>query len=248
MPDQHRFSRSDLQPYDLFMLVLCLWALVILAAGVFVRWTDATGAVLAYADDIVCGLFLVDFFVSLYRAPRRLHYLVTWGWVDLLSSIPAIDMFRWGRAARILRFLRVLRGIKSARALTHFVVGRRTESTLLASSLVTLLLVVSASIAVLEFEAPDGGNIATAQDAMWWAVSTMTTVGYGDRYPITSEGRIVGVFLMAAGVGLFGILSGAVASWFLSPVAQEAETDSAEIKQLLVELKEKVDAMSRQSS
>jgi hypothetical protein len=53
-----------MRPYDLFMLALCLWALAILAAGVFVRWTDATGRVLAYADDLVCGLFLVDFFVS----------------------------------------------------------------------------------------------------------------------------------------------------------------------------------------
>jgi hypothetical protein len=68
-----------MRPYDVFMLALCLWALAVLAAGVFVRWTDATGRVLAYADGLVCGLFLVDFFVSFYRAPRRLRYLATWG-------------------------------------------------------------------------------------------------------------------------------------------------------------------------
>jgi voltage-gated potassium channel len=239
MPEHHRFSRPDVRPYDMFMLVLCLWALGLLAISTFAKWNDSTREVLNYADNVVCGLFLMDFAVSLYRAPRRMHYLVTWGWIDLLSSVPALDVFRWGRAARVLRFLRVLRGIKSARALTHFVVGRRTESTLLASTLIALLLVVSSSIAVLEFEVPDGGNIVTAQDAMWWAVSTMTTVGYGDRYPITPEGRIVGVFLMAAGVGLFGVLSGAVASWFLSPAAHEADVDLAEIKRLLIDLKER---------
>jgi voltage-gated potassium channel len=126
------------------------------------------------------------------------------------------------------------------RTRTHaFRRSRRTESTLLASSLLALLLIVSASIAILEFEVPGGGNIATAQDAMWWAVSTMTTGGYGDRYPITSEGRIVGVFLMAAGVGLFGVLSGAVASWFLAPAAKEADVNLAEIKQLLLELRDR---------
>jgi voltage-gated potassium channel len=65
----------------------------------------------------------------------------------------------------------------------------------------------------------------------------MTTVGYGDWYPITSEGRLVAFFLMAAGVGLFGTVSGAVASWFLSPAAEEAEVDLEEIKALLVELR-----------
>ena len=237
MAEQHRFSRPDVRPYDMFMLVLCVCTLLMLAVGTFARWDESTRAVLAYADNTVCALFLLDFIVSLYRAPRRMHYFMTWGWVDLLSSIPAIDALRWGRAARVLRFLRVLRGLKSARVLTQFVAGRRTESTLLASSLIALLLIVSCSIAVLEFEVPDGGNIATAQDAMWWAVTTMTTVGYGDRYPITSEGRLVGVLLMAAGVGLFGILSGAVASWFLSPAAHEADVDRAEIKQLLIELR-----------
>jgi voltage-gated potassium channel len=136
-----------------------------------------------------------------------------------------------------MRILRVLRGVKSARAMAHFVAGRREESALLASLLLSLLLIVSCSIAILEFEVPAGGNIASAQDAMWWAVTTMTTVGYGDRYPITAEGRMVGIFLMASGVGVFGMLSGLVASWFLSPAAVEADSDLAEIKALLIELR-----------
>jgi len=239
MSEHQRYARREVRPYDIFILVLCLVALGVLAVSTFARWSDSTRQILAYADNVICAFFLVDFAVSLYRAPRKVHYLVTWGWIDLLSSVPAIEVFRWGRAARVLRFLRVLRGLKATWALTHFVVGRRAESTLLASTLIVLLLVVSASIAVLQFEGPAGGNIATAEDAMWWAVSTMTTVGYGDRYPVTSEGRLVGVFLMAAGVGMFGILSGAVASWFLTPATKEPDVDLAEIRQLLIDLRER---------
>jgi voltage-gated potassium channel len=117
--------------------------------------------------------------------------------------------------------------------------ARRAESAFLASILISIFMIVACSIAILEFEVPEGGNIATAQDAMWWAVSTMTTVGYGDRYPITSEGRLVAVFLMAAGVGLFGIVSGSVASWFMSPAAKHADVDLEEIKHLLQELRDR---------
>jgi voltage-gated potassium channel len=226
-------------PYQLFMLALCVWALGVLAASTFAKWDDSTRAILDYADFAICVMFFIDFLVTFAKTDHKLTYMATWGWIDLLSSIPTVDALRWGRAARATRILRVLRGLKSARELTHFVVDRRAESAFLATLLLALLLLVSASIAVLEFEVPGGGNIASAQDAMWWAVSTMTTVGYGDRYPITAEGRIVAVFLMAAGVGLFGTMSGVVASWFLSPAAQETDTDLAEIKQLLIELRDR---------
>ena len=99
---------------------------------------------------------------------------------------------------------------------------------------------IQASIAILQFEIPIGGNIKSAEDAIWWAVSTMTTVGYGDAYPTSSEGRLVAMFLMAAGVGVFGTFSGLVASWFLSPAAEEADSDLAEIKASLARLEARI--------
>lgn len=230
----------DHGPYQLFMLALCIWALIVLAVGTFVRWSPSTRSILDSADNVVCALFFVDFIVTLARAKNRRKYLVTWGWIDLLSTIPTIDALRLGRAARLMRLIRVLRGVKSARALTHFLLARREESAILGATLVTLLLLVASSIAILEVEVPAGGNIVNAEDAMWWSVSTMTTVGYGDRYPISSEGRLVAVFLMAAGVGLFGTISGAVASWFLSPAAKEADVDLTELKHLLLEVRSRL--------
>lgn len=146
-----------------------------------------------------------------------------------------------------MRILRVLRGVKSARTLAHFVASRRSESGFLASVLLALLLIVAGSIAVLEFELPAGGNIASAEDALWWAVTTMTTVGYGDRYPTTSEGRIVAMFLMAAGVGVFGTLSGLAASWFLSPAAEETDADLVELKQMVSRLEQRLGAAAAET-
>jgi voltage-gated potassium channel len=227
----------DLSPYQLFMLALCIFALSLLAAETLLPLTESTSTILQYADNFVCVLFLADFINHLLRAPNRLRYFATWGWIDLLSSIPAVDALRIGRAARVFRILRVLRGMKSARALAQFVMLRRAESAGLSAVLVSLLLVVFSSIAVLQFEMPAGGNIQSAEDAMWWAISTMTTVGYGDRYPTTSEGRLIAIFLMAAGVGVFGMLSGLVAAWFLSPAEEEADEDREQIKLLIGELR-----------
>ena len=233
-------SSGPMTPYQLFALVLCVWALASLGATSFIALSATTREILQLADTAVCVIFFFDFVNSLVRAERRLHYLITWGWIDLLSSIPVLDSLRWGRAARLMRILRVLRGVKSARALAHFVASRRAESGFLASVLLSLLLIVAGSIAILEFEVPAGGNIASAEDAMWWAISTMTTVGYGDRYPTTSEGRVVAVFLMAAGVGVFGVLSGLAASWFLSPLAEETDADVLELKQMINRLEERM--------
>ena len=122
--------------------------------------------------------------------------------------------------------------------------GRRAEFAFGASILLCLLLVVFSSIAVLEFEVPAGGNIKTPEDAVWWAISTMTTVGYGDAYPTTSEGRLIAVLLMAAGVGVFGTLSGLAASWFLSPAAEETESDLTRIEKRLANIQEQMERLT----
>ena len=110
-----------------------------------------------------------------------------------------MDLLRWGRTLRTIRILRVLRGVKSARTIANFLVARRAQSAFLATMLIAPLLVVFAAVAMLEFETTVDSNIRTAEDALWWAMYTMTTVGYGDTYPKTPEGRLVAVFLLAAG-------------------------------------------------
>ncbi len=234
----HR-STDEIQsgPYQLFMLALSLFALGALAAETFVALSPATLQILRWSDTAVCVLFFADFVVHMVRSRDRWGYFVRWGWIDLISSIPMVDALRFGRAARVLRILRVLRAVRSARILAAFILQRRAQGGILAAALVSLLLVVFGSIAILQFEQGSTANIRTAEDAVWWSITTITTVGYGDRFPVTTGGRFIAVVLMAAGVGLFGAFSGFVASWFLAPGEEEQNDEVQLLRRDIAELR-----------
>jgi voltage-gated potassium channel len=223
----------------MFMFGLGVYVLLALAAETLLPLSEATDAILDEVDNGICVIFFFDFFISLYRAPNKLAYL-KWGWIDLLSSIPMVDMFRAGRIARIIRILRAFRGVRSARFLADYLVHHRANGAFFAVALLSILLVLFSSIAILQFENTKEGNIRTPQDALWWAFATVTTVGYGDKFPVTTEGRMIAAVLMTAGVGLFGSFTGLVASWILTPTKKDTEQDSE-----LARLREQVEAIQR---
>lgn len=199
---------------DLLVVVLSIYVLVVLVVDAFFHFDEQTAALLQLIDNAICIFFLLDFCVRFAKAESKVQFM-KWGWIDLLASIPAIDAFRAGRLVRLFRLLRVLRAFRSARHLVRHVYQNKAYGTFTTVSIVAVLLVLTSSIAVLQFEQNADGNIKTAEDALWWAYVTITTVGYGDKFPVTSEGRIVAAILMTAGVGLFGTFTGLVASWFL---------------------------------
>lgn len=233
---------GDSPAYQLFMLALCAYALVALGAEAAFPAGSEIQQLLTYADTTVCVMFLADFCVSLYRAENRWRYLYTWGWLDLLSSIPTLDIARWGRAARIARIVRVLRGIRATRILASVVLEKRRQSSILAAALLALLLLTLSSISILQVETDARSNIKTAEDAIWWALTTITTVGYGDHYPVTSEGRFVAGILMCAGVGLFGMFSGFLASWFVAPDTRQGQQDLDALRQEVRDLRVLIEA------
>lgn len=226
--------------YEFFMLGLCFLAIGSLAVDVTVNLTSDGRQILRWADNALCGIFFLDFLISLARAPDRWRYLRTWGWIDFASSIPAFDLLRVGRGARVIRILRVLRGVRATKLLATFVLDRRAQGTAVAAALVSLLLLFFSAVSVLHFEDVEGANIKGAEDALWWAFVTITTVGYGDRFPVSTEGRMIGAMLMLAGVGLFGTLSGFVAAWFLAPDAEKQESELARLTAEVAALREEV--------
>jgi voltage-gated potassium channel len=219
------------------MLFLCGYAVLALVAAMLMPLDHETVQLLHYADYVVCLFFFIDFVITMYRAPNKLQYFFTWGWIDLLSSIPMLDSLRTAGLVRALRIIRVLRALRATKSIVLYLLGLRRASTLYAVLAVSLSLILFSSISVLYFEVPANGNIKTAEDALWWAVTTMTTVGYGDRYPVTTEGRAVAVMLMTAGVGMFGTLSGVVASWFLTSRSHHHE-ELQQLRETVAELKE----------
>lgn len=224
-------------PYRIAMLVLSLYSIVSLATLIIFKPDQEISKVIQYSDWVVCAFFFADFIRSLIRAPNKLKYFFTWGWLDLISSIPVIDAFRTARFARIFRIIRVLRAVRAVRMIALTFSESRAHGTALITGLACFFLLFIGSAAILIFEQPVNDNISDAGQAMWWAVVTMTTVGYGDAYPITTEGRLVAIILMVAGVGLFGTLSGLLASWLIRTEDDGTNDQVAALRQEVHEMK-----------
>ena len=231
--------------YHLFMLALCILALAGIVLQHAFRQDPEIESVLDAADFMICVAFAIDFLVSLWTAQDRARYLVTWGWLDLLSAIPMIDPVRWGRVARIARIARLLRSIRAARVLSTVILAKRRQSTLLAASLVAFVLITASSTAILHFEVSADANIKTAENALWWAFATITTVGYGEFYPVTAEGHLIAAILMTAGVGLFGAFSAALAAWFLTPENEATDAEIGAMREELQKLREAVEKLTK---
>jgi len=208
-------DENQLGPFQFFTLILSIYVLVALFIESVYDLPRDTLEVLRFMDHIICLFFLTDFIIRFRRAKSKKKFM-RWGWIDLLSSIPMLDVFRYGRIIRVVRVLRILRAVRSTKLILYYLFRNKTQGTFSLVSSVSILLVIFGAIAMLQLEkGVEGSNIQNAHDALWWAFVTITTVGYGDFYPVTFEGRIIAAILMTAGVGLFGTFTGFVASWFL---------------------------------
>lgn len=216
-------------------LFLGAYAWPILDPGLPV-WASQACSITSWA---VWVIFAIDLVVRLRLAERR--------WTFLRNNWPDVAIL----ALPMLRPLRALRAVVALNVVTRrghvFVRGRVVASVAAAVSVVGFV----AALAVLDAErANPEANIATFGDALWWAAATVTTVGYGDRFPSTGEGRVVGFALMATGIGLLGVITAALASWFVEKVAEvqgkEARTQ-ADVLDVLAEVRALRDEMRRRA-
>lgn len=226
-------------PWKVTILCLSVYVLVALFYETAFRPGEHVRAVLHAMDNAVCFLFIADFFVGLVRAKSKREFL-RWGWIDLVSSVPTFGFLRLGRAVAVIRILRLLRGFRSAKTLITFLLQNRGQSAFAAVALISITLVFWSSIAILNLETRPDSNIRTAGDALWWSVATIATAGFGDRYPVTPGGRLLGAILLVIGVGLFGTFTGFVASWFLEQEEAQAALKPGSVEEELRDLKAKI--------
>ncbi|MEP7196401.1 MAG: ion transporter [Saprospiraceae bacterium] len=214
-------SNNKLSLMDLVILFLSIYVLVVLLIDVFVDFSPEMSKLLEIVDDFICIIFISDFVYRFIKAKSKLEFL-KWGWIDLISSIPTFGVLRYGRAIRVIRILRILRTFRSVRNLVKHVYRSRTEGAFTTVTMITMIMLIFSSITILQVEDLPQCNIKTAEDAIWWDFVTVTNVGYRDRYPITTEGRIIAVFLMITGVGLFGTFTGFVTSWIIGEKKEQS--------------------------
>ena len=187
---------------------------VLFVALAFVPAPPGSGAesVLNAVEWLITGIFIAEFASRMWAATSRQAY-IRGHWIDLISCIPPARWLRWFRLVRLLRLVRAFAGL--GRALTSIQrLGHHKGLVWLFVAWSAVMLL--SSVALYAAEKGVNAAVSTPLDALWWGLSTMTTVGYGDVVPVTAEGRIAAMVLMILGIGLYSAITATVTSFLIS--------------------------------
>jgi voltage-gated potassium channel len=198
--------------WDKTLTILALAFLVSFSYPAFkTNISDSTQNYLDLIQWVSWSAFAIDFLYGIISAKDRKQYLLK----------HPLDL-----AAVVLPFLRPLRLLRvisfGSLVIQKVAIGRQFAITLkvfIASIFVAYISAVQITITERDV---DGSNIKNLGDGLWWAITTVTTVGYGDRFPTTTEGRFLAVGLMIMGISLMGVITAAVASWFVKMGQEES--------------------------
>jgi voltage-gated potassium channel len=238
--EERTLARSQ-EAYDRFakavdgpmMVITILWIPVLLIPLV----TPVHGGLdesLVAIDYMIWALFVIEYFVKLYLAPERWRYVKT-HILDLI--IVVVPFFRPLRVARLVRLQVLLRvgviGGEAVRRTRHVLTHKGFHFVVL---FVAILIFLCAGLVTVAEKHAHGATIHDYGQGLWWAIVTVTTVGYGDRVPVTPFGQGVAVILMLVGIGLIGVLTATVASYFIEQKSDDTANRLARIESMLEQL------------
>lgn len=227
-----RYERRTERP----MVAAALVFLLVYAVPII--WPDASGWILttcAVASLGIWVIFVVDLLARAWLSGRPGGYLIRHPIDVVLVALP------------MLRPLRVLRVFLAAQVLINRGARMSFGRTMAAVLVGTGFLMLVGALAMLDVErGAEGANIQNFGDALWWAGVTITTVGYGDAYPVTGQGQIVAFCMMLVGISLIGVITATVAAWFVQRVRRDEDIDTAEVLTELRALRAEIEELRQQ--
>jgi voltage-gated potassium channel len=230
-------------------LPLTLLALAIIPLIVLPMTADLGGAMdetFFAVDWIIWGIFAVDLVFRTSLVEQRRRYLIAHWYDVLIVAIPFLRPLRVLRSARALRLLRLTRAMSFMARFFASVreLGRRRGLAYVLSGAV--LLTILAAALVFVFERNGDGTIDDFGTALWWAVVTIASVGYGDAVPVTPEGRAIAVFLMILGISLFGFVTASVAAFLVEQTREHPRASLDDVMAKLEELERELQTFRRE--
>ena len=221
-------SRSEWVLAAVAVAFLVVYSIQVLSSPV-----RAVNSLLNSVMTLLYLAFVVEYVVRLVLAPQRRR----WFFRHLFDlAIVALPVLRPLRLLRLLVLIKVMQ-----RAGGDAIRGR--VAVYAASSAVLFVYVASLAMLQAERSAPDS-TITSFGDAIWWAVTTVNTVGYGDTYPVTVTGRVIAGLLMIGGISLIGVITATVASWIVERVSEGDSANRAATAAQMEELRDQIHQLS----
>ena len=226
-------DRKDTGPgrlFDWFIQFLIVVSLVSFSIETLPNLSDGTRQFLSYLEVIIVVIFTIEYVLRIIVADSKLRFIFSfYGLIDLLAILPfyvarGIDL-RSIRVFRMLRLVRALKILRFSRAVQRFRQAFGMIRAELALFLVaTMFLLYVSAVGIYYFENPvQPEQFASVFHSLWWAVATLTTVGYGDIYPVTVGGKIFTFVVLMIGLGLIAVPAGLIASAMTSTITGEEQ-------------------------
>ena len=201
--------------YDVIAGIMAIIAVLIVMMEFSEGLTEKESYYIHYIDNIIYIIFVIDYFGRLILSKNKINFFIS-NIVDLIAILPFgfLFSFKYGSALKLVRvityFLRLIGDIKEVMFTNNLIYALG----------VTIIIIFLASIGVYIFEADKNAGISSYEDALWWSIVTVSTVGYGDVIVVTRIGRIIGCILILTGVGFLGMFTSTMSSFFFNKYAQ----------------------------